>query len=324
MRRPAHARSATTAACATGRTCSRSSARRATATSPRGAATSRTATRRRGCSRSPTRRRASRRSSRSRSSSGSTGSGSTPTATARGAAFREALEGAIDEIVEQDLVFATALPRMVRGRGGRGGDGLDPRPARVRAGARRRDHELHRVLGANGRRAGNGLDNNPAGVPSGPRVGTLELDHAGAALPQGGTTHARTGQSARVAARGPARTTGIHAKGRSRSALAPGRGGAPLRLGPRRRVAQAAVGATPKRGGVLKFARNFEPVTLGPFGAADNGTIWTIMMIYDQLVEYQPGALDPQPDSPSPGGSRTAARQSSSISARRSSPTARR
>ena len=65
-----------------------------------------------------------------------------------------------------------------------------------------------------------------------------------------------------------------------------GRGGA---------VAQAAVGATPKRGGVLKFARNFEPVTLGPFGAADNGTIWTIMMIYDQLVEYQPGALDPQP-----------------------------
>jgi len=46
---------------------------------------------------------------------------------------------------------------------------------------------------------------------------------------------------------------------------------------------------------VLKFARNFEPVTLGPFGAADNGTIWTIMMIYDQLVEYQAGSLTPQP-----------------------------
>jgi peptide/nickel transport system substrate-binding protein len=60
-------------------------------------------------------------------------------------------------------------------------------------------------------------------------------------------------------------------------------------------VAQAATTATPKRGGVLKFARNFEPVTLGPFGAADNGTIWTIMMIYDQLVEYQPGSLSPQP-----------------------------
>ena len=38
-----------------------------------------------------------------------------------------------------------------------------------------------------------------------------------------------------------------------------------------------------------------EPVTLGPFGAADNGTIWTIMMIFDQLVEYAPGKLDPQP-----------------------------
>jgi len=60
-------------------------------------------------------------------------------------------------------------------------------------------------------------------------------------------------------------------------------------------VAHAAAAATPKRGGVLKFARNFEPVTLGPFGAADNGTIWTIMMIYDQLVEYQAGSLTPQP-----------------------------
>jgi len=61
------------------------------------------------------------------------------------------------------------------------------------------------------------------------------------------------------------------------------------------RAAGAATLATPKRGGTLKFARNFEPVTLGPFGAADNGTIWTIMMIYDQLVEYQAGSLTPQP-----------------------------
>src|SRR3954464_11869491 len=57
----------------------------------------------------------------------------------------------------------------------------------------------------------------------------------------------------------------------------------------------SASAAPPKRGGTLVFARNFEPVTLGPFGAADNGTIWTIMMIYDQLVEYAPGKLDPQP-----------------------------
>ena len=77
--------------------------------------------------------------------------------------------------------------------------------------------------------------------------------------------------------------------------LAPGRRRAPLGLGPRRRRRSGGGRATPKRGGVLKFARNFEPVTLGPFGAADNGTIWTIMMIYDQLVEYQPGSLDPQP-----------------------------
>jgi peptide/nickel transport system substrate-binding protein len=62
-----------------------------------------------------------------------------------------------------------------------------------------------------------------------------------------------------------------------------------------RATAEASIGATPNRGGVLKFARNFEPVTLGPFGAADNGTIWTIMMIYDQLVEYAPGKLDPAP-----------------------------
>src|SRR4029077_15948403 len=60
-------------------------------------------------------------------------------------------------------------------------------------------------------------------------------------------------------------------------------------------VSAAATQAAPQRGGVLEFARNFEPVTLGPFGAADNGTIWTIMMIYDQLVEYAPGKLDPQP-----------------------------
>src|SRR6478609_9127884 len=58
---------------------------------------------------------------------------------------------------------------------------------------------------------------------------------------------------------------------------------------------RTAAAATPTRGGTLKFARNFEPVTLGPFGAADNGTIWTIMMIYDQLVEYQPGTFAPQP-----------------------------
>ena len=90
-------------------------------------------------------------------------------------------------------------------------------------------------------------------------------------------------------------------------------------------VAAAATEAAPKRGGVLKFARNFEPVTLGPFGAADNGTIWTIMMIYDQLVEYQAGSLDPAARAREVvGRSPTAARRSSSTCATRSSRTARR
>ena len=65
-----------------------------------------------------------------------------------GRAFRKALEGAVDEIAEQDLVFATAFHEWVRGRGGRGGHRLDPRPDRARAGARRRGHELRGLLGA--------------------------------------------------------------------------------------------------------------------------------------------------------------------------------
>ena len=44
------------------------------------------------------------------------------------------------------------VPRVVRGRGGRGGHRLDPRPDRARAGARRRGHELRRLLGAVRRR----------------------------------------------------------------------------------------------------------------------------------------------------------------------------
>ena len=59
--------------------------------------------------------------------------------------------------------------------------------------------------------------------------------------------------------------------------------------------ASASAPRPPSAAACSVFARNFEPVTLGPFGAADNGTIWTIMMIYDQLVEYAPGKLDPQP-----------------------------
>ena len=54
--------------------------------------------------------------------------------------------------------------------------------------------------------------------------------------------------------------------------------------------------ATPKHGGKLTFARAFEPVTFDPLKTnGDNGTLWTIVQIYDQLVEYQPGSFVPQP-----------------------------
>ncbi len=53
---------------------------------------------------------------------------------------------------------------------------------------------------------------------------------------------------------------------------------------------------TPKYGGTLTFARAFEPVTFDPLKTnGDNGTLWTIVQIYDQLVEYQPGSFVPQP-----------------------------
>src|SRR5215472_4715690 len=54
--------------------------------------------------------------------------------------------------------------------------------------------------------------------------------------------------------------------------------------------------AAPKRGGTLTFARAFEPVTFDPLKTnGDNGTLWTIVQIYDQLVEYRPGSFVPQP-----------------------------
>jgi peptide/nickel transport system substrate-binding protein len=52
-----------------------------------------------------------------------------------------------------------------------------------------------------------------------------------------------------------------------------------------------------KRGGNLTFARAFEPVTFHPLQTeGDNGSLWDMAQIFDQLVEYQVGSFDVQPD----------------------------
>jgi peptide/nickel transport system substrate-binding protein len=57
----------------------------------------------------------------------------------------------------------------------------------------------------------------------------------------------------------------------------------------------AAAGA-PHRGGNLIFARAYEPITFNPLKTqGDNGSLWDMVQIYDQLVEYAPGSLDVQP-----------------------------
>ena len=59
--------------------------------------------------------------------------------------------------------------------------------------------------------------------------------------------------------------------------------------GQQKRSARAA-------GGELTFARAFEPVTFNPLKTnGDNGSLWDMVEIFDQLVEYAPGKFDPQP-----------------------------
>lgn len=48
---------------------------------------------------------------------------------------------------------------------------------------------------------------------------------------------------------------------------------------------------TPKSGGVLKFARNFETQSLDPMGPADNGSIFVRVQIFNTLVEADPDTL---------------------------------
>jgi hypothetical protein len=57
--------------------------------------------------------------------------------------------------------------------------------------------------------------------------------------------------------------------------------------------ARAESAAVAKRGGTLRFARNFEPQSLDPFGPADNGSIFARVQIWDTLVEARPGVAHP-------------------------------
>ncbi len=56
-----------------------------------------------------------------------------------------------------------------------------------------------------------------------------------------------------------------------------------------------AGGRTAKAGGTLRFARNFEPQSLDPFGPADNGSIFVRVQIWDTLVEARPGVATVAP-----------------------------
>jgi len=57
-----------------------------------------------------------------------------------------------------------------------------------------------------------------------------------------------------------------------------------------------ASAGTPHRGGNLTFARAYEPITFDPLKTqGDNGSLWDMVQVYDQLVEYGPGSLDVQP-----------------------------
>ncbi len=62
-----------------------------------------------------------------------------------------------------------------------------------------------------------------------------------------------------------------------------------------KQAATQASGGSPKSGGQLVFARTQEAQTLNPMLGADNGSIWTITQIFDQLLEARQGYQDPQP-----------------------------
>ncbi|MGH2723679.1 MAG: ABC transporter substrate-binding protein [Actinomycetota bacterium] len=52
----------------------------------------------------------------------------------------------------------------------------------------------------------------------------------------------------------------------------------------------------PKSGGVFKFARPEEPLSWDPIVPSDNGSIWAMMQIYDQLVQINRESTGVEPD----------------------------
>src|SRR5277367_4252315 len=61
-------------------------------------------------------------------------------------------------------------------------------------------------------------------------------------------------------------------------------------------TSSSAASGAPQHGGNLVFARAYEPVTFDPLKTeGDNGSLWDMMQIYDQLVEYRPGTFNVQP-----------------------------
>jgi peptide/nickel transport system substrate-binding protein len=58
----------------------------------------------------------------------------------------------------------------------------------------------------------------------------------------------------------------------------------------------AAAAAVPQHGGTLTLAWSQSPVSFDPTVPTDNGSIWTMLLIYDQLVRVAPNGQGVEPD----------------------------
>lgn len=66
--------------------------------------------------------------------------------------------------------------------------------------------------------------------------------------------------------------------------------------GPVEQAEREAPEGEPKAGGVLRFARPEEPLSWDPIVPSDNGSIWAMMQIYDQLVQINRTSDGIEPD----------------------------